>query len=76
MPRKPTPLAAPAPSIRGTRSDYVKVAATLSPEAYRLLIEELSRRKLAREVDAQASAIIRDAMIGWFGKGGGGRREK
>ena len=44
--------------------DFLKVTATLSPEVYRLLPDEMTRRKLAKEPNAQLAAIRRD--------GGGG----
>jgi hypothetical protein len=34
----------------------------LSPEVYRLLADEMVRRKLAKEPNAQLSAILREAV--------------
>ena len=38
----------------GERGDFLKVTATLSPEVYKLLSDEMQRRKLARETERAA----------------------
>jgi hypothetical protein len=57
----PAPIEAHAP--HGEKSDFIKVTATLSPEVYRLLSDEMVRRKLAKEPNAQLSAILREAVV-------------
>ena len=47
----------------GERGDFLKVTATLSPEVYELLNREVLRRKLAREPNAQLSAVLREAVL-------------
>ena len=57
----PVPIGAHAP--HGEKGDFIKVTATLSPEVYRLLADEMVRRKLAKEPNAQLSAILREAVV-------------
>jgi hypothetical protein len=57
----PAPIEAHAP--HGEKGDFIKVTATLSPEVYRLLADEMVRRKLAKEPNAQLSAILREAVV-------------
>ena len=47
----------------GERGDFIKVTATLSPEVYKLVSDEMQRRKLAREPNAALSAILREAVL-------------
>jgi transcriptional regulator of met regulon len=61
------PLDANAP--HGERGDFLKVTATLSPEVYKLLSDEMQRRKLAREPNAQLSAILREAVLAYLTPG-------
>jgi hypothetical protein len=55
------PIGAHAP--HGEKGDFIKVTATLSLEVYRLLADEMVRRKLAKEPNAQLSAILREAVV-------------
>ena len=55
------PIDAHAP--HGEKGDFIKVTATLSPDVYRLLADEMVRRKLAKEPNAQLSAILREAVV-------------
>ena len=50
----------------GERGDFLKVTATLSPEVYKLLSDEMQRRKLVREPNAQLSAILREAVLAYL----------
>jgi hypothetical protein len=50
----------------GEKGDFLKVTATLSPEVYRLLADEMTRRKLAKEPNAQLSAILREAVVAYL----------
>jgi transcriptional regulator of met regulon len=52
----------------GERGDFLKVTATLSPEVYKLVSDEVQRRKLAREPNAQMSAILREAVLAYLGR--------
>jgi len=51
----------------GEKGGFLKVTATLSPEAYKLISDEMQRRKLAREPNAQLSAILREAVVAYLG---------
>jgi transcriptional regulator of met regulon len=51
----------------GERGDFIKVTATLSPEVYKLVSDEMLRRKLAKEPNAQLSAILREAVLRYLG---------
>jgi hypothetical protein len=62
------PIDAHAP--HGEKGDFIKVTATLSPEVYRLLADEMVRRKLAKEPNAQLSAILREAVVQYLGSRG------
>jgi hypothetical protein len=42
------------------------VTAPLSPEGYRLLADEMMRRKLTKEPNAQLSAILRKAAASYL----------
>jgi hypothetical protein len=59
------PIEAHAP--HGERGEYLKITATLSPEAYDLVLAEMRRRKLARLPNAQMSAILREAVVAYLG---------
>jgi len=50
----------------GERGDFLKVTITLSPEIYQMLTNEARRRKLAREPNAQVSAILREAAVAFL----------
>jgi transcriptional regulator of met regulon len=52
----------------GEKGDFLKVTATLSPEVYKLISDEMQRRKLAREPNAQLSAILREAVVVYLGQ--------
>jgi hypothetical protein len=59
----PPPASIEAHAPHGEKGDFIKVTATLSPEVYRLLADEMVRRKLAKEPNAQLSAILREAVV-------------
>ena len=67
-----SPISAPANANapHGERGDFLKVTATLSPEVYKLVSDEMQRRKLAREPNAQMSAILREAVLAYLTPGG------
>jgi hypothetical protein len=46
----------------------VKVTVTLPPELYELIIKETTRRKLAKAPNPQLSAVVRDALVQFFGQ--------
>ncbi len=64
--KKPSRAALDANPPHGEKGDFLKVTATLSPNVYRLLADEMMRRKLAREPNAQLSAILREAVVSFF----------
>jgi hypothetical protein len=64
----PAPIEAHAP--HGEKDGFIKVTSTLSPEVYRLLADEMVRRKLAKEPNAQLSAILRAAVVQYLGPRG------
>jgi hypothetical protein len=45
------------------------VLITLSPEVYKLISNEMQRRKMEREPNAQLSAILREAVVAYLGSG-------
>lgn len=63
-------LAGPAEvhAPHGERGDFLKLTVTLSPEAYKLVSDEMQRRKLAKLPNAQLSAILREAVLQYLGK--------
>ena len=63
------PRAAEVHAPHGERGDFIKVTATLSPQIYELLLDEMRRRKLAREKDSGLSAILREAVVAYLGQG-------
>ena len=65
-PKKVNLPALEANPAHGEKGDFLKVTATLSPEVYRLLAEEMTRRKLAKEPNAQLSAILREAVVAYL----------
>jgi transcriptional regulator of met regulon len=64
----PISVPADANAPHGERGDFLKVTATLSPEVYKLVSDEAQRRKLAREPNAQMSAILREAVLAYLGR--------
>jgi hypothetical protein len=46
----------------------VKVTVTLPPELYELIIKETTKRKLSKEPNPQASAVVREALVQFFGQ--------
>src|SRR5207249_2253934 len=52
----------------GEKGDFVKANVTLPPEVYKQVIDEVTRRKLAKEKEAVVSAVIRDAVVEKYGK--------
>jgi len=67
-PKDVSPISIPpdANAPHGERGDFLKVTATLSPEVYKLVSDEMQRRKLAREPNAQLSAILREAVLAYL----------
>ncbi len=53
---------------RGEKGDNFKYTIMLSPEVYTLLAFELTRRRTAKEGNATASAIIREALVAMLQK--------
>jgi hypothetical protein len=66
-PSAKTPAAIEPHAPHGDRHDFIKVTATLSPEVYRLVSDEMQRRKLAKKPNAQLSAILREAVVAYLG---------
>jgi len=62
-PKKSFVAALEANPPHGEKGDFLKVTATLSPDVYRLVADEMTRRKLAKEPNAQLSAILREAVV-------------
>jgi hypothetical protein len=50
----------------GEKGNYRKITVTLPPDAYRSLIEEAARRKIADEPNHLLSAILREAVAGYL----------
>jgi hypothetical protein len=66
-PVSPAPGSVEVHAAHGERGDYLKVTATLSPEVYKLISDEMLRRKLGRQPNAQLSAILREAVVAYLG---------
>jgi hypothetical protein len=47
----------------GEKGDFRKVTVTLPPEAYRLLVEESARRKIAGDPNHLLASIVREAVV-------------
>ena len=58
--RRPSGSAVNPP--RGEKGDFLKITVTLDPATYELIATEAMRRKMAKEKDAQLSAVIREAV--------------
>jgi hypothetical protein len=52
----------------GEKFAYVKVTVTLPPELYGLIMKETTKRKLAKEPNPQVSAVVREALVQFFGQ--------
>ena len=63
-PAKPVPIEANRP--HGQKSDFVKVCVTLPPEVYEGLVAEVTRRKVGKMANAQLSAVVREAAVGFL----------
>jgi len=48
--------------VKGERGDFRKVTVTLPPKTYKLLIEEVGRRKVEGEAAHLLSAVVREAV--------------
>lgn len=47
----------------GEKADHVKITVTLPPEIYKLISDEVTRRKMMKEPNPQLSAVIREAIV-------------
>ena len=52
----------------GTKGDFIKVSVTFPPEMYKLIAEEVMRRKMNKEKNAVDAAVIREAVFEKFCK--------
>jgi len=57
-----------ATAKHGEKGDYVKLTVTLPPEVYALVMQEVTRRKLAKEPEPVISAVLREAVVKHLGK--------
>jgi hypothetical protein len=48
---------------KGEKGDFFKITVSLSPAVYRLISDEVTRRKATKAGNAVASAIIREAIV-------------
>lgn len=53
----------------GEKGEFAKVTGTLPMAVYELLMQEVMRRKVKRLPDAQVSAVIRESLVFYLGKG-------
>jgi len=53
----------------GAKGDHIKVCVTMPPEVYEGLMAEVMRRKVAKASNAQLSAVIREAAVGFLKAG-------
>jgi hypothetical protein len=61
------PISATFPE-RGQRGDFHKISATLPAALYEQVLAEVTRRKLAKENDADFSSVIREALVVFFSR--------
>ena len=52
----------------GEKGDFRKLTVTLSPELFAQVIEESTRRKVSGAENANTSAVIREALTGFFAR--------
>ena len=65
-PKDAPPLIPPPADVHaphGERGDFIKCTATLSPEVYGMIADEVKRRRMAGEPNAALSAILREAVL-------------
>ena len=53
---------------RGEKGDFRKVSFTLPPRAYKLLIEESARRRIAGQSNQLLSALLREAVVDYLSR--------
>jgi hypothetical protein len=53
----------------GEKGNFRKLTVTLPPEMFAQVVEESMKRKVAGEEGAEISAVIREALAEFFGKG-------
>jgi hypothetical protein len=51
---------------KGQRGDFVRITITLPPSAYEAIMKEAARRKICKEANPLASAIIREAVVSYL----------
>jgi hypothetical protein len=78
-PKAPEPIPEPVAVVEleemvanaphGLKSDHVKVTVTLPPKVYEIIMEEVTRRKVAKGKygPPQLSAVIREAVVMFIG---------
>ncbi len=59
-------LSLKANPIHGERSDFAKLSISLPPDLHSVILQEVFRRKTAKEPNALISSIIREAVIFYF----------
>ncbi len=50
----------------GQKGEFVKVTATLAPESYQLIMQEVVRRRMRKEKNGNLSAVIREAIAAYL----------
>jgi hypothetical protein len=53
---------------KGQKSEFVKLSITVSPDDYDTVMDEIKRRKRAKEPDPSISAIFREALAYYLRK--------
>ena len=50
----------------GEKGGFLKVTATLAPETYELIMQEVVRRRMQKEKNGNLSAVIREAIAAYL----------
>jgi hypothetical protein len=50
----------------GQKGGFIKVTATLAPETYGLIMQEVMGRRMRKEKNANLSAVIREAIAAYL----------
>ena len=64
---KAAPTKASGPAKHGEKGGYIKLTVTLPPDVYGLVMQEVTRRKMAKEPEPVISAVLREAVIKHLG---------
>lgn len=52
----------------GEKGDFIKLTVTLPPDVYKLIMDEVTRRKMNKEANPAISAVLREAVVKHLGE--------